>query len=40
MLTFDFLSPPPRAAIVAALEHLLALGALATDGSISREGGR
>ncbi|KAL1523896.1 hypothetical protein AB1Y20_018815 [Prymnesium parvum] len=38
VLAFDFLSPPPRASIIAALEQLLALGALLPDGAISSEG--
>jgi len=40
VLAFDFLSPPPRAAIIAALEQLLALGALKTDGSLSEDGAK
>ncbi|KAI9343732.1 DEAD/DEAH box helicase [Zopfochytrium polystomum] len=38
VLNFDFLDPPPRAAIIRALEHLYALKALGNDGKITANG--
>ena len=38
VLGFEFVSPPPRDALVAALEQLLALGALDSTGSLSPSG--
>jgi hypothetical protein len=38
VLSFDFLDPPPRAALVRALEHLYALRALDSSGEITKEG--
>ena len=40
VLDFDFVDPPPVAAIVKALETLIALGALDTDGELSKPLGR
>ena len=37
---FEFLEPPPKAALVRAFEQLLSLGALSSSGSISRDGRR
>ena len=38
VLAFEFVSPPTTEALVAALEHLLALGALDRTGRLSSEG--
>ena len=38
MLAFEFVSPPSRAAIVAALEQLYSLGALDRTGKLSDDG--
>lgn len=38
VLRFDFIERPPRAALLSALEELLALGALQRDGALSEEG--
>ena len=38
VLAFDFITPPPRASLLAALEELLALGALDSRGELTPDG--